>query len=94
MLQDEGVRVNDVKAGNDLPHNTAEGFQDDNSFAFDFQIDQLFSSPRKPGPSLVSRAHQVFDMGPDSESDGEEDREEEPDHGEDTYVWFKAYFII
>ena len=38
-LQDEGVRVDDVKAGNDLPHNTTEGFQDDSAFAFDFQID-------------------------------------------------------
>jgi hypothetical protein len=48
-LQDEGVRVDDVEAGNDLPHNAAEGFQDDDAFAFDFQIDQLFSPPREPG---------------------------------------------
>ena len=88
-LQNEGVRVDDVEAGDDPPHDAAEGFQDDDAFPFDFQIDLLFSPPREPGPSLVSRARPVFDVAPDNESDGEEDREEERDHGGDTCVWFK-----
>jgi hypothetical protein len=39
-------------------------------------------------PSHVPRACQVFEVEPDSDLDNEEEGEEEPEQGEDTYVWF------
>jgi len=90
-LQDEGVPVDDVnlETGDDQLHNTTVGSQDDDTFAFDFQIDQFPSPPWEPGLLLVSCTRQVFDVGPESEPDGEEELEEEPDQDGDTYVWFK-----
>jgi len=90
-FRDEGVPVDDVdlETGDDQPHDTTMGSQDDDTFAFDFQIDQLLSPPQEPGLSLVSRTCRVFDVEPDSEPDGEEESEEEPDQDGDTYVWFK-----
>jgi len=69
-LQDEGVPVDDVnlETGDDQLHNTTVGSQDNDTFAFDFQIDQFPSPPREPGPSLVSCTCQVFDVGPESEA--------------------------
>jgi len=73
-FQDEGVPVDDVdlETGDDQPHDATMGSQDDDTFAFNFQIDQLHSPPQEPGPSLVSRTHRVFDVGPDSEPESEE----------------------
>jgi len=90
-LQDKGVPVDDVnlETGDGQLHNATVGSQDDDTFAFDFQIDQFPSPPREPGLSLVSHTCQVFDVGPESEPDGEEELEEEPDQDGDTYVWFK-----
>jgi len=90
-FQDKGVPVDnlDLETGDDQPHDATMGSQDDDTFAFDFQIDQLLSPSQEPGPSLVSCTCQVFDAGPDSEPDGEEESEEELDQDGDTYIWFK-----
>ena len=55
-FQDEGVPVDDVdlETGDDQPHNATMGSQDDDTFAFNFQIDQLHSPPQEPGLLLVS----------------------------------------
>jgi len=73
-FQDKGVPVDDVdlETGDDQLHDATMGSQDDDTFAFDFQIDQLHSPPQEPGPSLVSCTCQVFDVGPDSEPESEE----------------------
>jgi len=44
-FRDEGVPVDDVdlETGDDQPHDATMGSQDDDTFAFDFQIDQLLS---------------------------------------------------
>jgi hypothetical protein len=39
--------------------------------------------------SCVPHAHQVFEVEPDSDLDNEEEGEEEPEQGEDTYIWFQ-----
>ena len=69
-LQDEGVPVDDVnlETGDDQLHNATVGSQDNDTFAFNFQIDQFPSPPQEPGPSLVSCTCQVFDVGPESEA--------------------------
>jgi len=69
-LQDKGAPVDDVnlETGNDQLHNATVGSQDNDTFAFNFQIDQFPSPPWEPGPSLVSRTCQVFDVGPESEA--------------------------
>jgi len=73
-FRDKGVPVDDVdlETGNDQLHDATMGSQDDDTFAFDFQIDQLLSPPQEPGPSLVACTRRVFDVGPDSEPESEE----------------------
>ena len=101
--QDEGVSVDDrnLEAADDQPHDATMDFQDD---ALDLHIDQPPSPllepgpsrplelgllhPLEPGPLCDSRARQVFEVGHDSDANGEEEEEEEHEGG-DTYVWFK-----
>ena len=74
----------DLEAGDGQPHDATTGSQDDETSAFDFYIDQSLT------PSQVCRLFlalvkssmwglTVNLMG----------REEGPDHGGDTYIWFK-----
>ena len=89
-LQDEGVPGSiNLKAGNDQPHDATTGPQDDKTSAFDFHIDQSLSSPLDPGLSHVSPTCHLFDVGPDSEPDGEREGEEYRGQCGDTYIWFK-----
>ena len=62
----------DLETGDDQLHDATMGSQDNDTFAFDFQIDQLLSPPQEPGLSLVSHTCWVFDVGPDSEPESEE----------------------
>jgi hypothetical protein len=74
------------EGGEDRPHSATTGYQDDNTSAFDFHIDQVSSPLPEPGPSRVSRIHQVFKVAR-SESDGESEGEgegNELEHNEDT----------
>jgi len=49
-FQDKGVPVDDVdlETGDDQLHDATMGSQDDDTFAFDFQINQLLSPPQEP----------------------------------------------
>jgi len=74
-FRDEGVPVDnvDLEIGDDQLHDATMGSQDDDTFAFDFQINQLLSPPQEPGLLLVSCTCWVFDVGPDSEPESEEE---------------------
>ena len=90
-LHDRGMPMGNVnlEVGNDQPHDTMMGPQDDNIPALDFNIDLSFSPPPEPGPLCVSCTQQAFNVVPESEPDGGEESEEELDQGGDTYIWFK-----
>jgi len=56
---------------------------------FDFNDNYLFLPPPEPGLSCVPCTCQVFEVEPDRELDKEGEGEEEPEQGEDTYIWFR-----
>ena len=92
-FQDDGGPMDnvDLEGGENQLHDATTGPQDDGTSAFDFHIDQTFSPPPEPGPSRVSRIGQVFRVAhPESDCEPEEEGEEdELQHNEDTYVYFR-----
>ena len=87
--QDEGGPVDevDLEPGGSQQDGATTGSHYDDISTFD--LNDLYSPPPEPGPSRVSRARQVFEVEPNSSLDEEEEGEEEPERGDDTYVWFR-----
>jgi len=83
------VDEDDLEPGRGQQHGVTMGSHYDNISMFDFNDNYLFSPPPEPGPLRVPRARQVFEVEPDRELDKEGKGEEEPEQGEDTYVWFR-----
>jgi len=79
----------DQGAAKDQPHNAMTGSQDNDILGVDFHTDYQYAPTLEPGPSHVSRYHQVFNVEPQSESEPEE--ETELDEG--TYVWFEPDIV-
>ena len=63
----------DLGAGNSQPCNMMTGLQCNVTLSFDLSIDQLTTPAVEPGPSNVLHLCPVFDMGPDSEVEGNEE---------------------
>ena len=88
--QDERMPLDnvDLEAGKDQP---TTGLQEDSTFSFDLHIDQSYSPSLEPGLSQAPwlQLHQVFNIGPGTEPEEEEEGEENPELKEDTYVWFQ-----
>ena len=94
-LWDEEVSMDSVnlEAGDDQPHDTTMGCQENETSALDFYINQPPSPPLEPGllhplelgplcplepgPLHVSCTGQVFNVGHDSEPNGEEEEDKE-----------------
>jgi len=83
------VDEDDLEPGRAQQHGVMTGSHYDNISMFDFNDNYLLSPPLEPGPSHVPHACQVFEVEPDRELDKEGKGEEEPEQGEDTYVWFQ-----
>jgi len=82
------VDKDDLEPGGGQQHGVMMGSHYDNISMFDFNDDYPFLPPLEPGPSRVPHTHQVFKVEPDRELDKEGKGEEEPEQGEDTYIWF------
>ena len=74
----------DSRADEDQPHDVMTGSQDNDILEFDLYMDHQYSPAPELGPSCVSQYCQVFNVGPQSEPESEE----EVDQGDSTYVWF------
>jgi len=89
--QDEGELLDkdNLEPGRGQQHSMTTGSHHDNISMFDFNDNYLFLPPPEPGLLCVPHACQVFEVEPDRELDKEGEGEEEPEQGEDTYVWFQ-----
>ena len=65
----------DQGAANDQPHIAMTGSQDNDISGVDYHIDCQYAPTPEPGPSHVSRYHQVFNVEPQGESEPEEETE-------------------
>jgi len=83
------VDKDNLEPGRGQQHGVTTGSHYDDISMFDFNDNYPFSPPLEPGPLRVPRTHQVFKVEPDRELDEEGEGEEEPEQGEDTYVWFQ-----
>ena len=78
-----------LEPGRGQQHGVMMGSHYDVISMFDFNDNYPFLPPPEPGPSGVPCACQVFEVEPDRELDKEGKGEEEPEQGEDTYIWFQ-----
>ena len=78
-LQEEVLPLDDVDLApaEDQPHNATMGPQGHDTLHFDFDFNQSFSPGPEPGPLDDSRHHRVFTVGPDNESEEEQEGEED-----------------
>ena len=77
--QDEEVLLDDVDLGasEDQPHDATTGSQSHNTFQFESNTDYTYSPAPELGPSRVSaRYREVFNVGPQSEYESEEESEQ------------------
>ena len=88
VLQDAEVLVDNTDlGGKDQPYNAMMDPQDNDISAFNLNIEHQHSPAPEPGPLHSSHHRQVFNIGPESESEPEEEMEIEQDGG--TYIWFQ-----
>ena len=90
--QDEGVPEHNVDfgAGSGQPCDVTTGLQCDVTLSFDLSIDQSTTPAPEPGPSNVPRLHPVFEMGPDSEVEENDEGNDEPEGSDGDCVRFQA----
>ena len=90
--QDERVSEHyvDPGVGNGQPRDMMTGSQCDVILSFDLSIDASTTSAPDPGPSNVPRLRSVFDMGPDSEVNGNDKGNDEPEGSSGDCVRFRA----
>ena len=90
--QDEGVPEHNVDLGadNGQPRDVMTGSQCDVTSSFDLVIAQSATPAPDPGPSNVLRLRPVFDMGPDSEVEGNDEGNDEPEGSGGDCVRFRA----
>jgi len=77
-------------AGNGQPRNVMTGSQCDITLPFDLSIDQSTTPTPEPGPSNAPCLHPVFDMGPDSEVEENDEENGEPEGSGGDCVCFRA----
>jgi hypothetical protein len=79
--QDEGVPEHnvDLGAGNGQPCNVMTDSQCDVTLSCEISTDYSTTPAPDPGPSNVLRLRPVFDMGPDSEVEENDEGDDEPE---------------
>ena len=90
--QDERVPEHNVSlgAGNGQPRDVMTGSRCDITLPFDLSINQLTTPAPEPGPSNVPRLRPVFDMGPDSEVEENDEGNDEPEGSGGDCACFRA----
>ena len=76
-----------------LTHATVDS-EDNNTLAYNFHMDHQYSPAAELGPSCASCYHQVFNIGPASESESEQETEQETEQDDDTYCTFGSGQIL